>query len=69
MDCNLQPRPVPVVPVGIYPQQTVIRLHIAPQIGVVGPGGVDHHPSGALVVFGITAIAAAGGLGQLGLIA
>ncbi len=37
VDCHIQPRPVPVVAIGVDPQCAIIRLHIAPQVWVLGP--------------------------------
>ena len=56
VDCNVQPRPVPIIVIGIHSQNAVIRLHIPPQIGIVGPCGVHHHPTGALIVSGVSAV-------------
>ena len=46
VDTGVHAAPVPVVVVGVHSQQPVVRAHIPPQVGVVRPGGVDHHPLG-----------------------
>ena len=46
MDTDIQPRPVPVVGIGVFPETSVVGLHVAPEPGIVCPCGMYHDPLG-----------------------